>query len=411
MATKRPRTKSRSAKRSRRSTAAADTYRGFSVQATRFLYHLLNSNADDVVSLEHFEDVGVETSDGRKVAEQDKSYTSRNPLSDRSTAFWRTFRNWVEAAQSGVLPTDKSRFIVYAPNVQPGAFVDMFHRAKTVEDAKIALQSVRSALWQEAEKRWDIADAAQEDVLVVFRADSELVAEVIRHLEVDAAKGTPEDSLKPLLLRKLVSEESYPHVIKWAHGWVKQRIDCLIEQRKPARVQQAEFHNALLFYVRSHDRLDILRSVAGTPTQSEVDAEIAIRDYVKQLRIIDADENDVLEAVNDFLCASIDRTTWSDYGMISEKGLETLENDLTATWRNKRRKIQIGYSTTGDKEKGLLVYCECLDHHTKVDGLETPAQFVRGSWHTLADERTVGWHPRYKDELDALRSKNPKQGE
>lgn len=71
-------TKAATAKK--RSTSVPDSYRGFSLQATRFLYYLLKVDQDDIVSLEYFEDVGVERSDGTKVAEQDKSYLSSNPL-------------------------------------------------------------------------------------------------------------------------------------------------------------------------------------------------------------------------------------------------------------------------------------------------------------------------------------------
>ncbi len=60
------------------------TVRGILLQVTRFLFYLLRVETTDVVSLELFEDVGVEFADGRKIAEQDKSIRSANPLADRS---------------------------------------------------------------------------------------------------------------------------------------------------------------------------------------------------------------------------------------------------------------------------------------------------------------------------------------
>ena len=42
------------------------TVRGILLQATRFLYYLLVVKQDDVVSLELFEDVGVEHKDGSR---------------------------------------------------------------------------------------------------------------------------------------------------------------------------------------------------------------------------------------------------------------------------------------------------------------------------------------------------------
>ena len=91
------------------------SYLGFSLQGTRFLVHLLKASPGDIVLLEVFESVGVEKADGTKIAEQDKANLVTNPLSDRSEALWKTLRNWVEAAQMGILTADKTVFVIHAP--------------------------------------------------------------------------------------------------------------------------------------------------------------------------------------------------------------------------------------------------------------------------------------------------------
>jgi hypothetical protein len=35
-------------------------------------------------------------------------------------------------------------------------------------------------------------------------------------------------------------------------------------------------------------------------------------------------------------------------------------------------------------------------HQQKLQGLEVPAFFTPGSFHALAEEKTVGWHPDYE---------------
>ena len=96
-----------------RPTSAPGTVRGILLQVTRFLYYLLTVGQNDVVSLELFEDVGVEQQGGSRIAEQDKSYLSANPLADRSIEFWKTFRNWVDAAAAGELAPDQTSFVLY----------------------------------------------------------------------------------------------------------------------------------------------------------------------------------------------------------------------------------------------------------------------------------------------------------
>jgi ABC-3C protein len=47
-------------------------------------------------------------------------------------------------------------------------------------------------------------------------------------------------------------------------------------------------------------------------------------------------------------------------------------------------------------EFGQLLLADCGTHQQKLQGLEVPAFFTPGSFHALAEEKTVGWHPEYE---------------
>lgn len=397
--------KSTATAKPRRSTSVPDTYRGFSIQATRFLFYLLKSPPDSIVSLEAYEDVGVETADGTITAEQAKSYRTSNPLTDRSVALWKTLRNWIEAASTGVLPPARTRFVIYAPMAEMGSLAKAFHEADTIETAKSALAAAIKEL--KPKGTWDAGSAIQEHAEVVFSANLELAASVIAASSIDSANDSLDDKLRALLLDKLVGPESFDLVIRQAHGWVKQQIDKCVATGKPVFVNKSDFHESLLNFVRTHDRINILRSFAGVPSTDQINEHLAVRDYVRQLRLINLEEVDVLEAVNDFLTASIDRTVWSERGLITESSTESLSKDLQSTWRNKKRRVTAANSAITEVNQGQLVYTDCMEHDAKLDGLETPRAFIRGSWHTLADEKTIGWHPQF---LTQLASGSPSEG-
>ena len=267
-----------------RPTSAPGTVRGILLQVTRFLYYLLTVGQNDVVSLELFEDVGVEQQGGSRIAEQDKSYLSANPLADRSIEFWKTFRNWVDAAAAGELAPNQTWFVLYAPRAPMGQIVKAFHDATTDHAAKHALEKAQQVL--SGDNGLEIGAAARKHVEAVVCADSKLVVGIIKRFTVDGDQH-PADALRPLLHDKLVGEDSFDDVVTWAQGWVKQTIDRFVEQGQAARVVKQDFHQALLNYVRLHDRTNILRSVAGTATDREVATELVERDYVSQLQIID----------------------------------------------------------------------------------------------------------------------------
>ena len=386
-----------------RSTTAPSSVRGILLQVTRFLYYLLRGGPHDVVSLELFEDVGVEHHDGTKTAEQDKSFLSRNPLADRSTALWKTLHNWVDAVSSGALVPEHSRFVIYAPKAAMGDFSRRLHGAKTTAEAESALQHVRRSL--AGPDGLVLSSANRPHVEAVLSADQELLATIVEHFTVDTDEQ-PEDALRSLLQEKLVGEDAFDNVLTWSHGWVKRTIDVFLQRGQPARVARHEFHQALLNYVRLHDRDSILRSVAGTATAKEITAEHTERPYVRQLQIIDLDDLDILTAVNDFLTASVDRTSWAARGLISETALDTFQIELQLLWRNKRMRTRVGHPEKDPVSQGQLLFFDCIEQYTKLDDLETPRAFVRGSWHALADDLAIGWHPAYKKVLSDLKSTN-----
>ncbi len=383
-----------------RLTTSPGTVRGILLQTTRFLYYLLRARPGDVVSLELFEDVGVEHRDGTKLAEQDKSFVSANPLADRSVALWKTLHNWVDAVSSEVLAPDHTRFVLYAPLAVMGEFCRRLHGANTRSEAEGAVEHLRASLLGSG--GWAVGSTIKPHVEAVLDADHGLLVAVVVRLTVDTREHS-EGTLRSFLQEKLVGDDALDEVLTWSHGWVKQAIEASVNYGQPARVAHRDFHQALLNYVRLHDRDTILRSVAGGATEKEIAAELAVRCYVRQLQIIDLDEVDILSAVNDFLSASIDRTTWSARGLISEAALEILERELTLMWRNKQIRTRAGHADKDPVDQGRLLFADCMEQQTRLDGLETPQAFVRGSWHALADDLTVGWHPGYETLLAVLK--------
>src|ERR1022692_5140851 len=72
---------------------------GYLIQPIRLLQILLDAPPDSCVTLEVFEDVGLETSDGHKTATQVKTGLVKNPLADRSPELWKTLANWCDAIE------------------------------------------------------------------------------------------------------------------------------------------------------------------------------------------------------------------------------------------------------------------------------------------------------------------------
>ncbi|HEU5400134.1 MAG TPA: ABC-three component system protein [Terriglobales bacterium] len=108
----------------------------------------------------------------------------------------------------------------------------------------------------------------------------------------------------------------------------------------------------------------------------------------------------MIEAINQFLRASAERAAWSKAGIVHDKSFDDYEENLITAWKNKRALNEVIHKSLTGVDRGKLLLAECGLHQQRLQGLEVPAFFTPGSFHALAEDKTVGWHPEYKSLLN-----------
>jgi len=222
---------------------------------------------------------------------------------------------------------------------------------------------------------------------------------MIVNMRLHCGSGSPQSDLLTLLSTHPISPAKIPKVADQLQGWVKRQIDTRLEQSLPAVINQADFHREYLAYVPSADRDTILKSFARRPTEAEKLAKMS-EVFVRQLELIDADFDDKLEAVSDYLRACWDRTFWSAEGDVHEDSFKLLDDDLRRIWKNIRREKLAENANSVETVQGKLIYAGCMQHQTQVQAMVPPPHFVPGCFHRLADTLKVGWHPDYRKALE-----------
>lgn len=381
---------------------AAAQYLGYSLQTTRFLMRLLDAEPEWTISLEVFEDVGVETSEGNRIAEQDKNVSKKNPVSNRAIDLWKTFANWVTAVEAGELNPEKTVFELYISQAKTGAIVDTFFRAQSETEAEVALQNAINELWGKSPNyplRPSLSKSIAPYVKKVFEADKKVVCKILQNFQLSCGEESPHADLRKRLKKQWIPSELVDDLLLYALGWVKEQTDVLIEQQKPACVSSELFRQTMISFIRKHDNRTILRTYASKPTKKEIQEDLKIGIYVRQLDIIEESDDEKIRAVTDYLRASADRTHWSEKGLVQKTSFEEFYDNLVRTWRNLKRKAEISLYSRSDVKKGQYLYAECSSHYATIEGLQVPGHFTPGSFHALSDEKVVGWHPDYARKL------------
>lgn len=384
----------------RRTTSVPGQFLGYSLQELRVASHLFAAADDDVVSLEVLADTAVHHPGGTVTAEEHKSRVSRaNPVADDAEDLWKTLRNWVDAVTRGEMDAAHTRFRLHISRPFEGDIVRRLSHARDATEASAALTYARERVWCAQDGTAlvsSLPERVQDHVAVVFTADAAMVAGIIAALEVDYGSGDAWTDLRRAAEPAAIDPDVLDDVLHDVVGWVKREITACIEQSRPAAVSVRAFRTHLRAVQRRLDRHLMLVSAAPGPDALAIRQHLrAVQTYVRQLELIDAEDEEKLEAVTDYLRAVNDRVIWGTRGWVHPASFDAFEADLRAAWRRRKRAADLTEGGRPAAERGMLLYLACCDHAAKLDGRELPPGFCRGSFHVLADHEAIGWHPEF----------------
>ena len=396
--TKKQKSGRKSSVRSRRSSHVPGQALGYLIQPIRLLQLLLDAPADSFVTLEVFEDVGLESSSGHNIASQVKTGLVKNPLSDSSPELWKTLANWCDAIDRGELNPDKTIFEIYVAKPRKGKISTLFDQTQSLDQAESAIVTARNSFRKKSQAQGTKSKLTEAETYAARALSHPKLATLILNFRIRTAIRNPLADLRPAVAAKWIRPESVDIVIHHAHGWLKEKIDGLLLARKPVYVAANDFIKEMQSFLPRCDFRTMVASMAGLPSAEEVAAE-RLRTYVRQLEIISLDEESTLHSINEYLRASVTRTKLSEQCIVNDESFIEYEEVLTTFWRNKRRHNALIYTQHTAENLGQLLLSDCCLRPQKLQGLEMPAYFTPGSYHALADDETIGWHPEYQTKL------------
>lgn len=386
-------------KKGKKKTTAPGQAYGYLVQVVRVLWHLLRASPGDVVAFETLGDVTVESGQA-VVAEEDKSGLAHNPIADSSPALWKTFANWADARRDGVLPAG-CKYILYVAQPHEGNIVQSLSDCESAAKAKDLVSALRAQLVHAKQLGTKDGSAAGLQVQLdrLFAHNDALIASIVVDFTLEKALSSPIDEV----LKEISRSASDEHVTAIADnllGWVKRQLMAHIDSGTPARISYDVFRK---------QRLTISRRVTGSltafpehervPTATEISRQLVDRIYVRQLELLNMNEEDLQQQITDYLRASVQRTEWSEAGYLDKTSFHTYQEELVSRWRLHRMSVE---STNADKSpiaRGIQILFGCLGEDVRIQSLSVPQFFLRGSFHAIADEPRIGWHPDWRDLL------------
>jgi hypothetical protein len=387
---------------------AAPSALGYAYQAEAALVELVRRAKVEPatkLTIERYDDVAFET-DGRprELLQTKHHIRGVGNLGDRSRDLWRTLRAWVDAIRSGGATLPGATFSLLTTATAPDGSAARLLRPEGRDEA-----TALATLELVARAGGQAANAADYEAFLRL-GDDQRRALIDAVVVLDQAPGLAE--VTPTLIQELgwslrprFREQMAERLLEW---WDRRVIRHLMTGQAPIEADEVFFElDALRDEFSAADLpIDVTREQADERELGEDE-----RVFVRQLQVLAISSRPLELAIRDYKRAYMQRARWTDDALVSSRELRRYEERLLDEWEHVSASVWEGIGGEDDERvrAGRDVYdrVQVLDLWIRPNCQE---RFVsRGSYHMLANELKIGWHPDFLARLrDLLETANPR---
>jgi len=359
-----------------------------------------NDPDDCFISIEQLDDIAFEENGDPVELLQAKYHGSPGNLTDRSADLWKTVRIWSEMIASQEVSLEEVAFtLLTTESAVPDSIANYLgtdEKTRNIQAALIAMRNISQETQNATNKKAYEAFTAlepwqQEGLLnsIYVIANSPHIIEVEKKIK-----------------RQIRLSASAHHVDVFTSRleglWFKRVIEVMSSDDQSA-ISIGELVN-IIDDLRSQFLPGNLPSDFDDINPEEIDIENDERTFVEQLRLIGASNRVIRNAIINYYRAFEQRSRWSRENLVKPGELKKYLNRLKDEWENQSSLVEMAHDFSQEQQKvasGLKLYTVCQgDSALPIRSEFKSAYVARGSYHTLSDDKDIGWHTDYIDLLE-----------
>jgi hypothetical protein len=334
--------------------------------------------------------------------EQDKHSIQDNskPFGDRSIDLWKTLSIWIEALDSAEVDANKTHFLMVTNKILPECLAKKIGRAQEQLAIEECVGDMEKIVVSPAESTKKYMDR----VMMVSSRDN--LRRLIKNCELsDASDATAGAELNDKTISYFQLPENLKteavSILDGLRGWVHRvALNCW-QKGEPAWITRDHFVNQLQAIIGCENRK--IRRERSEHLIPVAETEIGRRKgsvFVKQLYLIMDDDSVVNNAIREFVRCSIEKLRLSVDGNVTDDDWLAFDATLQARWQKISSRIKRTEKSATEEDVGFDIFTETTEsYREKLAGSDTEQVYLTsGTYHRLADNLRVGWHPRF-DEL------------
>ena len=377
---------------------------GYYYQIIRGLVLLLVENrmASPCLSFECLDDIAIED-EGNVALYQAKLHIKPVQLTDRSTDFWKTIRVWSECIKNGCFNPSVTIFtLITTASIPEGSFLNLFFSNKE-EDRKKIIATMESIATETTNKEnkpgYDAFSALTE----------EQKQTLIGNIRITDSNVSIDDTMEQLKYRLELSapigalDSFIDSVLGW---WFRNSVDMLQAGTKQT-ISKAAVNNYIQA-CRDQIRADALPDEFFEKVEIDDAAleESKDKTFVKQLTLVDATKREKKTAISDYKRAYGQRSKWLRDGRVAQSEYDSFDANLQEEWQSRFDMMLDDTEGQGEEERktaGHMFYREnyvAPQYQLPLFRNNASGYITKGSYQMLSNDKTIGWHPDYKDLLN-----------
>ena len=383
--------------------SAAGPLGGYLWQLRKALVHLLGLDFGQAVVLERHDDICVvRLKNELLTAIQAKHSLNEGTLTLRSVELWKTLRVWSAMTLSSSSTTTK---LILATTSGLNSELAMLGAGYAGRDQS-SLDSVIQKLNRIAVKcpnkelsrcysAWEKLEPDQRQELV-SRITIESGSRKLSHISGE---------LMNAVRKHHIPDDDLPAVTRDVEGWYTD----LIAKRLTSDGCEIQYQEVWEFI---HDHHRKYRAVAPPPEPESGDSVDSLAKelidtealFLRQLELLRARATALEKAAHYYSRARVARDRWLEQAAVARRQITNFVTELQDHWSVKSDAALRDIDETSNeavlRSAGWTIHDSCMDYQAPFGPHPAPKYLTSGSYHILADEVLIGWHPNYHDLLE-----------
>lgn len=346
------------------------------------------------ISIEKLDDIAFDKEGSAEELLQTKFHGTSGNLTDRSPDIWKTIRVWVECIRSGQLKIGFAHLSLITTQSLPENSLASYlgsGEARNIVDAMKLMD--------------EICEETNEVNYKGYQAYKTLtVAEKREFLNSIFVIGRSGDLLEvrtrmTSMARQSVPVQAIPAYLDRIEGtWFKWCVEAL--SQSPSDVINLGLLQELVEELRPQYSATNLPAEYSNAFPELLNIDKDMRFFIQQLRLFKAPNRMLELAVANYYRAYEQRNKWSIDGLLNPGELSKYDNKIYEKWQEQIAFQEARLSVATDEEKrnfALDLYQFCQQNGIIAIRPEFKEDYLsKGSYHILADELKIGWHPDFE---------------